>query len=864
MTKKIPTYEELRLQNEQLKTELEKYKKRDEQLHNTNAEQSNNSSLQNISNNKLLKLFIKNSPIYTFIKTVTSTESRVLYASENFIDMIGIKGSDMIGKNMSELFPPEFAEKMTADDWKVVSDEKILKLNEEFNGKSYITLKYPLIIDGIHILAGYTIEITDLKNIEHELTKAKKLFEAVIFQSPVPMAAATPDGRLLVFNDACKKQLGMKNIKFNDKLLEMNKTWKDYDKDGNYMPTEKLPLALALQGIETKDLEIKVVQQDGTERWEIVNATPIYDDNNRLIAGFVVFPDITQLKIAEKNLIQQKIELKESKSLLEQKNEEYEKLTEELQQTNEELRQTNEELFIAKENAEKNLIFANLITEQSPDIIYVFNLETEKNTFINKNLRKYLNYKKGEVPEDSTDLIIRLMHPDDVSNFYYSESIQTWESEYVHTYEYRLKDACGKWRWFSGREKEFQRSDNKLISVIGIVTDITLHKQAEKELIKAKERAEESDRLKTEFINNMSHEIRTPMNGILGFASLLDEPDLTREKRRHYINIINNSGKQLLRVIDDILEISKLGTKQIQANENEFCLNDLLLDLFAIFDIKAKENKTPLYLKNGLSDRKSIIISDSGKLHKILSNLLENALKFTKQGFIEFGYKLIDNNLEIYVKDTGVGIRSDKHEVIFERFSQEDVEISKKVGGLGLGLSIAKENAVLLGGNIRLISEKEKGATFIVTIPYKPVNKYEREFTESDLYDTKKNRSKTILIAEDEEINYLFIEALLTKIFNTDFEILHAKNGNEAIDICKENHNIDLVLMDIKMPVMDGFEATKYIKQLRPDLPVIAQTAYSTRDDSRKAHLYGCDDFITKPVEEKQFKEIINKYLVIK
>jgi len=268
--------------------------------------------------------------------------------------------------------------------------------------------------------------------------------------------------------------------------------------------------------------------------------------------------------------------------------------------------------------------------------------------------------------------------------------------------------------------------NKKFLNVIALNVNITERIITEKKLVIAKEKAEESNRLKTEFINNMSHEIRTPMNGILGFSEFLSMPDLTETKRNQYITIIQNSGNQLMRIIDDILEISKLGTKQVKISENKICLNDLLLEQFSIFDIKAKENKIPLYLKKGLTDKESTILIDETKLNKILSNLLENALKFTNKGFVEFGYKPVKTHgrasqLEIYVKDTGIGVKPESHKIIFDRFSQEEKELSKNVGGLGLGLSIANENAELLGGNITLKSKKGEGATFFITIPYKPV-----------------------------------------------------------------------------------------------------------------------------------------------
>lgn len=237
-------------------------------------------------------------------------------------------------------------------------------------------------------------------------------------------------------------------------------------------------------------------------------------------------------------------------------------------------------------------------------------------------------------------------------------------------------------------ENSYQKDElNQQLKAAKENLDREVKKQTEKLLLSneelkiAKEKAEESNRLKTEFINNMSHEIRTPMNGILGFSNLLNKENLSDVKRKHYIKIIQNSGNQLMRIIDDILEISRLGTKQVRVDEKSICLNNLLLEQFSIFDIKAKENNIPLYLKKGLSDFKSTIFSDESKLNKILSNLLENALKFTSTGYIEFGYTLKENKIEIYVKDTGIGINKKNQTIIFERFSQEEKESSKNVGG---------------------------------------------------------------------------------------------------------------------------------------------------------------------------------------
>ena len=383
------------------------------------------------------------------------------------------------------------------------------------------------------------------------------------------------------------------------------------------------------------------------------------------------------------------------------------------------------------------------------------------------------------------------------------------------------------------------------------------------ELLFAIGKAEESNKLKSEFINNMSHEIRTPMNGILGFSDLLNEKTITEAKRQHYLKIIQNSGNQLLHVIDDILEISRLGTKQVKPQIKEICLNDLLLELFSIFDIKAKENKTPLYLKKSLSDTDSTILTDTHKLNKILGNLLENALKFTNNGFIELGYKLENDSIVIHVKDTGIGIYPENQVLIFERFSRGGKEISQNESGLGLGLSIARENAKLIGGKITLTSQKGQGSTFYLSIPYKPTNPVSiaKPHYNSQIQNTNKEKQQTILVVEDEEVNFMYLEILLNS-FDDKLTIIHAKNGKDAVDIYKKNENINLILMDIRMPIMNGIDATKKIRELNQFVPIVAQTAFTTNEDKEEAMAAGCNDFISKPIKKEVLRKITRNYLL--
>jgi PAS domain S-box-containing protein len=515
------------------------------------------------------------------------------------------------------------------------------------------------------------------------------------------------------------------------------------------------------------------------------------------------------------------------------------------------LKKGEKEIVKAKKKVEKSEKYLHNIINNMGDAVYV-----------KDNQRKVIlvNNAFFEIFEISKDDIIGKLHsqnttPKELKKFDMIDK-QVLSDGKESVSEERLITRDNKAITISTRKTRFIDDSGKKY-LIGVTRDISQTRVVEKELILSKEKAEESDRLKTEFLNNMSHEIRTPMNGILGFSELLNGPDLDDNKRKNFVSIIQNSGNQLLRVIDDIIEISKLETKQVILKEDKVNLNDLLLELFSVFDPKAKESQISLHLERGLSDSNSVILLDSLKLHKVLNNLLENALKFTNEGKINFGYKLENNKLEFFVSDTGIGIPKGKNKIIFKRFSQADKELSKKVGGLGLGLSIAKENVMLLGGDINVESKKEVGSTFRFNIPYKPIIS-DIKIDNNKLDDEKEF---TFLIVEDEEINFMFIEILLLDKIKINCRIIHAINGKEAVEICENNTTIDLVLMDLKMPIMNGFEATRLIKKFRPSLPIIAQTAYTSEEDRKKAKEAGCNDFISKPIKKEILKKTINNFI---
>lgn len=415
------------------------------------------------------------------------------------------------------------------------------------------------------------------------------------------------------------------------------------------------------------------------------------------------------------------------------------------------------------------------------------------------------------------------------------------------------------------RAQPYVDLSKNLTRIIGIVQDVTETKKYERELIKARQKAEESDKLKTAFLANMSHEIRTPMNAIIGFSELLNMSDTDTEKRKEYADIIKNKGTLLMKLIDDIIEVSKFESGNINIHKSKTNLHHLLNELHTQFEQRKKQKgKDGINLTLSLPGKKTpVIYTDPGRLQQVLSNLLNNALKFTDKGEIEFGYTQMDQmKLQFFVRDTGVGISGEKQKIIFNRFRQVENTASRHyAGGSGLGLTIAKGIVELLGGRIWVESEPQKETIFYFTIPYEDVKKESPApgEPESKLDISSFNwKNKVILIAEDEEVNFKFLETVL---HDTQVQVLHAVNGKQAVELCKSITKIDLVLMDIKMPILNGYDATREIKKMNPSIPVIAQTAFSMKDDKDKSLQVGCDDYVSKPIDIKTLLIKINRLL---
>lgn len=453
------------------------------------------------------------------------------------------------------------------------------------------------------------------------------------------------------------------------------------------------------------------------------------------------------------------------------------------------------------------------------------------------------------------DDFVEIVHPkdrDDVLQYFQ----QCLENKTDFNFEYRaVNRSTGKVIYVKSTSKIYYDSNDQPLKLFGTKQDITERKKVEHELVIAKEKAEEADRLKSAFLANMSHEIRTPMSGIMGFTELLKQPNLSGDKQQKYIDIISKSGERMLNTINDIIEISKIETGQVEVSPSEINVNEMLDYYYHFFKPEATKKGLNFQYQRSLSADEANIISDKTMLDSILTNLIKNAIKYTAEGTIEFGCKRNNGELKFYIRDTGIGIKKEYYKAIFERFIQADIEDKNAYEGSGLGLSIVKSYVDYLKGSIWVDSEFGKGSVFHFTIPLKPANEKNsiEQCSTHQISAYSKNKWK-VLVAEDDETSAMHITVLLEEIAR---EVIFARTGTEAVECCKNHDDIDLVLMDIKMPEMNGYEAAKKIKERYPALPIIAQTAFALTGDREKAIAAGCDGYISKPIRQKDLQNAI-------
>ncbi len=466
-------------------------------------------------------------------------------------------------------------------------------------------------------------------------------------------------------------------------------------------------------------------------------------------------------------------------------------------------------------------------------------INNEKLLFSKDN---YKDFSKEELVSEITDLHQKISFLEnerttEIQNIYNKLGRVTWDESYNFT------------------EESIDLSNNPYADVHNAVFIV---QKDIKEILSKRDllikKANESERLKSAFLSNMSHEIRTPMNSILGFTGILLE-QIKDENQYRFLSIIDRSSKHLLSIINDILDISKIQSGDFKLIYEPFDIDKLLFAIIEEQQINIRDKNIELFVSNNNS---IMLNADQLRIKQILINLISNAIKFTDEGSIEVGYNIKENFIEFFVKDTGKGINISDQKFVFDRFRQVDESITRQYEGTGLGLSIIKSLVELHGGSVQLESKVNKGSTFSFTIPIIESLESNQEKENSKSNGLLEISNKTILIAEDQIENFIYLETLLNKNNNT---LINTQTGKETIDTFK-TFQIDLILMDIQMPDMDGYTCTKAIRTINSSVPIIAQTAYSTESDKEKALASGCDDYISKPINKYELFEKLNRLLI--
>jgi PAS domain S-box-containing protein len=649
------------------------------------------------------------------------------------------------------------------------------------------------------------------KKAEKTLRESEEKFRTIFNESPIGVEVYRADGTQITANKASLKMFGISGPSEVQNFNLFDGAGLNDDKIEKLHKGVSVSYQALIDFEKVKELNQYKTSKTGKAFFDYI-ITPLLNSENKSIDGYLVqIQDITERKRDETEILM---------------------LAQSLKSVNE---------CVSITDLENNILFVN------EAFIKTYGYHFDE--LIGKNIR-FLRSKNN-----TTDFLNEIL-PTTLQGGWKGEllNIRKDGSEFpVYLSTTSIKDKYGN-----------------LLGLIGVASDITIRKQNETELIKAKERAEESDRLKSAFLANMSHEIRTPMNGILGFAELLKKPGLSGSAQQKYIDIIEQSGTRMLNIINDIVDISKIEAGQMDVFVKETNVNHQIEFIYTFFRPQAEQKKV-LFLKNpALSDHQSIIYTDREKLYAILTNLVKNALKFTSTGLIEFGYRVkpvVNFNsvsgmkeLEFFVRDTGIGIATDRQVAIFERFIQADIADKQAYQGAGLGLAISKAYVEMLGGRIWVESDEGKGSVFYFTLPYATeVTSTPGLKVKSDqAAETNHITGLKVLIAEDDYESDLFISLAINTISR---EVLHARTGTEAVEISLVHPDIDLILMDLKMPELNGFEATRKIRGFNKDVVIIAQTAYALAGDREKALQAGCNDYISKPVKIDALIALIQKHI---
>jgi len=525
------------------------------------------------------------------------------------------------------------------------------------------------------------------------------------------------------------------------------------------------------------------------------------------------------------------------------------------------LEKSNKELAIQKELITKKHFesdrFYEMLVQAANDAISFYDRDW-KLRYANSAFYTMIGYDKESYNSLSQ---VDLMHPEDQD--YQLRREQALVNNGFFETELRLRHKTGQYMNISTRSVTVRGDSGEVLGALTISRDITKLKQVHEDLIKANIGAESSNRLKSNFLANISHEIRTPLNSVVGFSNLLLTNNLSNKVKEEYIEHINHNSEKLLQIIGDIIDLSRLESSQIEITYEEASLSTIVNEIIEEARQIIRRNEKPIILnvKNHFEDAGDLIFTDRIWLKRVLNHLMDNAVKFTLEGSVEFSYLLENQNVVFKIRDTGIGINKENLGRIFEEFRQEFDGHHRPFEGLGIGLTLAKEVIERMGGSIFVQSEKGVGSEFSFSIPYRPAGSTKLKPAAVSIEHVLKPidwSSKKCLLVDDNKDVLIYLNRILS---DTGVSILTARSGFEAIEIIKTNPDIDVVLLDMQMPEMNGIEATKEIRKIRKDIPIIAQTAFIFEDDKDIILEAGCDACLIKPIRREHLLTVMSSFV---
>ena len=649
-------------------------------------------------------------------------------------------------------------------------------------------------------MVGIHSEITDRKNQEEIIVSAEKKFKSIFKDAAVGIAICTTQGKFIEVNKKLLSILGYTEKELFTKDFKQISHPEDLKKD-------LINISKVLKGeMDSYSTEKRYIKKDKSIVWGNVTASLVNYENEGPDYFIAVINDITK----QKNL-QERVKLRQENFI-------------------HIFNTVSEAIFIQ----DKNGCFIDV----NKGVLDMYGYT--KNELIGKT-PKYLSIDDEKQVEEVAKIFQKVFKTG------YSDQFEFWG---------RRKDGSIFPKDVIANKGTYFGEDVLILTI----RDVTERKKVEDELVIAKNKAEESNQLKLAFLANMSHEIRTPMNAIIGFSDLLKESE-SKAEHEEFTNIISENSKQLLRLIDDVILYSRLQSEIINLNLKTFKVSDLISKILKSFEIYSNNKNIKLQSILNKEDSNLLIEADYDKIWQVLTNLISNALKYTLKGNVTIGFSVKDKLIEFYVEDSGMGISKEEIPLIFDRFYRTPRVQDDAIRGTGLGLSISKEIVEILGGNISVKSEINKGSKFSFEIPYKEIKEKTKKAPKEKTKSVETSSNISILIAEDEMDNYFYLEAVLNILGFTDLD--HALNGKEAINKATNKH-YDLILMDIKMPVIDGLKATTIIKKEKPDVKIIMQTAYAQFEEIEMMKNSLADGYLIKPIPKEKLKETLEKVMKTK